>query len=172
MPREGDKADKLRRMGKKVFPSEGTQMEAKATFTAGRHFDVSLGSGYRFDIDASPDQGGEGRGARPMELLLAGLAGCTGMDIVSILEKSRQEMTGFEVVVTGERAKDYPMVFTEIAVEYVIRGRNISEDAVKRAIELSETKYCSASAMLGKTAKITSSYRIEEDARTATRLAR
>ena len=98
-----------------------------------------------------------------MELLLAGVAGCTGMDIVSILEKSRQEMTGFEVVVTGERAKDYPMVFTEIAVEYVIRGRNISEEAVKRAIELSETKYCSASIMMGKTAKITTTYRIEED---------
>lgn len=139
-------------------------MEAKAVFTEGRHFDVSLGSGYRFEIDTAQEQGGTGRGARPMELLLAGMAGCTGMDIVSILEKSRQQMTGFEVIVGGERATEYPMVFTEIRVEYVIRGRDISEDAVKRAIELSETKYCSASIMMGKTAKITSSYRIEEEA--------
>ncbi len=144
-------------------------MKAKATYTGGRHFDVDLSSGYRFEIDTAPEHGGTGKGARPMELLLAGMAGCTGMDIVSILEKSRQEITGFEVAVTGERAKDYPMVFTDIQVEYVIRGQNISEEAVKRAIELSETKYCSASAMLGKTAKITSSYRIVEDLAVVTR---
>lgn len=140
-------------------------MEARATFTGGRHFDVSLQpSEYRFDIDTPPSEGGEGKGARPMELLLAGMAGCTGVDIVSILEKARQEVTGFEVVVSGQRTSEFPMVFTDIQVEYLVRGRNISEDAVKRAIDLSETKYCSASAMLGKTAKITSSYKITEDA--------
>ncbi len=139
-------------------------MKAKVTYTGGRHFDVSLGgSGYRFEIDGAPSQGGTGHGARPMELLLAGMAGCTAFDIVDILEKSRQEITGFEVGVTAERAPDWPKVFTSIQVEYVVRGRNISEDAVKRAIHLSETKYCSASIMLGKTAKITSTYRIEEE---------
>jgi len=139
-------------------------MAVKATHVKGMRFDMTLGSGYRFDIDASPEDGGTGPGARPMELLLAGLAGCTGMDVVSILEKARQELTGFEVVVNGERRKEYPMIYTDIHVEYVIRGRNISEEAVKRAIELSQTKYCSAEAMLEKSAKITSSYRIEDAA--------
>jgi putative redox protein len=98
-----------------------------------------------------------------MELLLAGLAGCTGMDVADIMRKSRQEITGLQVVVDGERAQDYPMVFTHIRVEYVVRGHHISEDAVRRAIQLSEEKYCSASAMLGKTAKIETSYRIVEE---------
>ncbi|MCL4371197.1 MAG: OsmC family protein [Chloroflexi bacterium] len=137
-------------------------MEVKATHVKGMRFTATL-SGYKFDIDASPADGGTGPGARPMELLLAGLAGCTGMDIVSILEKSRQELTGFEVVVSAERRKEYPMIFTDIHVEYVLRGHNLSEDAVKRAIELSETKYCSAEAMMDKVAKITSSYRIIEE---------
>ncbi len=137
-------------------------MEARATHVKGLHFDVTLGRGYRFEIDEAPKHGEPATGAGPMELLLAGLAGCTGMDIVSILDKQRQDITGFEVVVNGERRNEYPMIFTDIHVEYVIRGRNISEDAVKRAIELSETKYCSAEAMLEKSAKITSSYRIEQ----------
>ncbi len=139
-------------------------MEAKATLTGGMHFDVSVGSGYRLEIDASPDQGGEGRGARPMELLLAGLAGCTGLDVISIMRKSRQDVTGFDVVVNGDRAEQDPKVYTHIRVEYIVRGRNLSEDALKRAIQLSEEKYCSASAMLGKTAKIETSYRIVEEA--------
>ncbi len=130
--------------------------------TEGMHFDVSLGSGYRLELDTPPDHGGTGRGARPMELLLAGLAGCTGLDVVDIMRKSRQDVTGFQVLVDGERATEYPMVFNHIRVEYVIQGRNISEAALQRAIKLSEEKYCSASAMLGKTAKIETSYRIEE----------
>ncbi len=138
-------------------------MEAKATLTQGMHFDVSVGSGYHLEIDASPEQGGTGRGARPMELLLAGLAGCTALDVISILRKSRQEVTGFEVVVNGDRAEQDPKVYTHIRVEYVVRGHHISEDALQRAIRLSEEKYCSASAMLGKTAKIGTSYRIIEE---------
>ncbi len=137
-------------------------MEAKANLTEGMHFDVSLGSGYHLELDTPPDHGGTGRGGRPMELLLAGLAGCTGLDVVDIMRKSRQDINGLQVLVNGERATDYPMVFTHIRVEYVVRGRNISEDALQRAIKLSEEKYCSASAMLGKTAKIETSYRIEE----------
>lgn len=138
-------------------------MWAKVTHVKGEHFDVDLGTGYRFKIDHPQNGAGPAAGASPMELLLAGLAGCTGMDIVSILEKSRQDLTGFEVMVTGERRDEYPMIFTEMHVEYLIRGHNVSEDAVKRAIELSETKYCSAEAMLEKSANITSSYRIVEE---------
>jgi putative redox protein len=98
----------------------------------------------------------------PMELLLLGLAGCTGYDIVAILEKKRLDLKNFQVKVRGMRAEDYPMVYTDIEVEYLFWGSGISEKAVEQAIELSETKYCSASVMLGKTANITSSYQIFE----------
>jgi len=96
----------------------------------------------------------------PMELLLMGLAGCTGYDVVGILEKKRQFLQRFKVVVRGKRADDYPMVYTDIEVKYLLWGDNLSEKAVGQAIKLSEEKYCSASVMLGKTAKIISSFQI------------
>ena len=103
----------------------------------------------------------------PMELLLLGMAGCTGYDVVAILEKKRQPLKNLRVKVRGKRADDYPMVYTDIEIEYSFWGSKISKKAVEQAIELSETKYCSASVMLGKTAKITSNYKIfdaeEED---------
>ncbi len=100
----------------------------------------------------------------PMELLLLGLAGCTGYDVVSILEKMRQHPEAFKVIVRGVRADDYPMVYTEIEVEYHLWGSSLTEKAVRQAIELSEEKYCSASVMLGKVAEIRSSYKIYESA--------
>lgn len=139
-------------------------MGVRVTHTEGLHFKATTSAGYSFEIDKTPEAGEPARGAGPMELLLLGLAGCTGMDIVSILEKSRQQVTGLEVAVDGVRAKDYPMVWTHIKVHYLIKGHEVSEEAVKRAIELSETKYCSALAMLRETAKVESSYRIEEAA--------
>ena len=96
----------------------------------------------------------------PMELLLMGLAGCTGIDVVNILEKKRQPLENFRVKVRGKRAEDYPMVYTEIEVEYLLWGVGLNPKAVEQAIQLSEEKYCSASIMLGKTAKIRSSYQI------------
>ncbi len=103
----------------------------------------------------------------PMELLLMGMAGCTVYDIISIMEKKRQPLKNLQVKVRGKRANDYPMVYTDIELEYLFWGQKLSKKAVEQAIELSETKYCSASVMLGKTAKITSSYKIfdteEED---------
>jgi putative redox protein len=98
----------------------------------------------------------------PMELLLLGLAGCTAYDVVSILQKKRQPLKDFKVKVRGRRADDYPMVYTEIEVEYLFWGDGLNEKAVEQAIDLSENKYCSASVMLGKTARITSSYKIFE----------
>jgi putative redox protein len=98
----------------------------------------------------------------PMELLLLGLAGCTGYDVVSILAKKRQNLEKFQVKVRGLRADDYPMVYTDIEIEYLLWGEGLTEKAVAQAIELSEDKYCSASAMLGQTAKITSSFQIFE----------
>jgi putative redox protein len=99
-------------------------------------------------------------GISPMEMLLLGAAGCTGMDIVSILEKKRQAPEKFEVRVRGKRAEDYPMIFTDIEITYLLWGDTISPKAVEDAIRLSEEKYCSASIMLRATAKISSSYQI------------
>ena len=96
----------------------------------------------------------------PMEMLLMGMAGCTGMDVVHILNRMREELTDLSIRVKAKRAESHPMVFTEIEVEITLTGRNLSETAVQRAIELSEEKYCSASIMLGKTAKITTNYEI------------
>ena len=99
-------------------------------------------------------------GVSPMELLLVGLAGCTGVDIVDILEKKRQPMTAFKVNVRGKRSEDHPKIYKEIEVTYLIWGEGIDPKAVERAIQLSEEKYCSVSAMLRSVAHIKSSYQI------------
>lgn len=129
-------------------------MDAKATWKHGLSFEGWATSGFTVNLGAAPEVGGENDGFRPMELLLVGLAGCTAMDVISILEKKRQQVTGFEVRAHAERANEHPKVFTEITLEYVVTGHNIDPEAVKRAVELSENKYCSAQAMLGKTANI------------------
>lgn len=99
-------------------------------------------------------------GIGPMELLLLGVAGCTGMDIVSILQKKRLDLQEFQVKVRGKRAETYPKVYTEIHVTYLLWGKDLPQNAVEQAIQLSEEKYCSASIMLRNTAKMESSYRI------------
>jgi len=99
---------------------------------------------------------------RPMQLLLTGLAGCTAMDIVSILKKKRLELDKFQVEVRGKRAEEHPRVFTEIEVKYLLWGNRLDDRSVEQAIQLSEEKYCSAQAMLGAVARITSSYQIFE----------
>ncbi|MBN1178685.1 MAG: OsmC family protein [Anaerolineae bacterium] len=101
-------------------------------------------------------------GPSPMEYLLLGLAGCTGMDVVSILQKKRQPFTNLEVRVTAERADEHPRVYTKVHMTFVVTGKDVKPEAVERAIELSETKYCSASAMFAKTAEMSTSYEIVE----------
>lgn len=98
-----------------------------------------------------------------MELLLIGLGSCTAMDVVSILRKKRQSFTGVDVEITAERAENHPMIYTEIHLQYVVTGKGVEAAAVERAIELSQTKYCGASAMLGQAASISTSFRIVED---------
>ncbi|MBI4787590.1 MAG: OsmC family protein [Chloroflexi bacterium] len=133
---------------------------AAVRWVEGLEFEAITGSEHRLTLDANVKAGGQNHGPSPMELLLVGLAGCTGMDIVDVLKKKRQEVTGLEVRVEGTRAETYPMVYTDIQVTYVVRGKNVSQKAVEDAIQLSETKYCSASAMLGKAARITSRYEV------------
>jgi putative redox protein len=133
--------------------------EAKVTWVEDRRFVGQSSSGHAVIVDASEEK----LGPAPMELVLIGMAGCTAYDVAAILEKKRQAVTGLTVSARGERAADPPRVYTEIEVEYVVRGRGIRRKAVEDAIRLSEERYCSASVMLGKTAHITSSYRIEEE---------
>lgn len=140
----------------------GEVMTVNTTLTAGMAFSATTGSQHTVALDAAEHAGGQNQGARPMELLLVGLAGCTGMDVLSILRKKRQEVTGYEVRVRGERAETDPKVFTSITVEHVVTGHAISPEAVSRAIELSETIYCGAGAMLGKTAALKHTFRIVE----------
>ncbi len=141
-------------------------MTAQATLEGGMCFTAESGFGHRVTLDADGDGGGQNEGFRPMEMLLVGLAGCTGMDVISILRKKRQEVTGYEVHVTGVRAEEHPMVFVEITVEHIVTGHRIQSEAVARAIKLSSESYCGAGAMLGKVAHLTHTYRIVEAAET------
>jgi putative redox protein len=134
-------------------------MEAKVTWVEDRRFVGQASSGHAIVLDGSTDK----LGPSPMELLLIGMAGCTAYDVASILEKKRQTVSSLEVSARAERAEEPPRVFTRIEVEYVVRGRGIKPKAVEDAIHLSEEKYCSASIMLGQTAQISTSYRIENE---------
>ena len=130
------------------------KMIARVRLETGMCFDAEAGSGHHVTLDAAEHGGGQNAGFRPMELLLVGLAGCTAMDVISILRKKRQQVTAYEVHVEGIRAEEHPMVFVEITVEHVISGHHVQPEAVARAIQLSEGRYCGAGAMLGKVAKL------------------
>lgn len=119
-------------------------------------------SGHAVVMDGPPEHGGRNIGVRPMEMLLLGMGGCTSFDVISILKKSRQEVVDCEVELEAERAETEPKVFTQIHVHFIISGKDLSEKHVKRAVELSAEKYCSASIMLGKMAKISHDYEIRE----------
>ncbi len=143
-------------------------MTASARLVREMQFEASAGSGHFVTLDASEANGGANLGFQPMELLAMGLAGCTAMDVIAILRKKRQVVTDYEVRVQAIRAEQHPMVFTEIAVEHRVTGEHVDPEAVRRAIELAETRYCSAGAMLGKIAKITHTFHIfESDVSTA-----
>jgi len=137
--------------------------KAVVKYSGGMQFIGSADSGHAVVMDAGPDSGGENTGSRPMELLLMGIGGCSGMDIISILKKKKQDITGLEAHVNGTMAEDYPHKYTEISIVYIVKGRNISEDAVKRAVNLSMDKYCSVKATLEGVAKISFSYKIVGD---------
>jgi putative redox protein len=139
-------------------------LEAKVTLIDGMNFRADSGTGYTLALDAADEAGGRQLGARPMELLIMGLGGCTGMDVISILRKMQQDVVSYEVSVRGERIEEHPKVFADIVVEHRVRGRNVTADRVRRAVELSATKYCPASAMLSKAASVTHNYIIIDEA--------
>jgi putative redox protein len=128
--------------------------------TEGMSFVAETGSGHAFVMDGAPEGGGRNLGPRPMETVLAGAGGCTAYDVVVILKKSKQLVTGCDVQLQAERAESDPKVFTSIRMHFVVRGRDLKASVVESAIKLSHGKYCSASAMLGKTAAITWDYEI------------
>ena len=125
-------------------------------------FLAQTGSGHALVMDGAPEAGGRNLAPRPMETVLAGTGGCTAFDVVLILKRSRQEVSGCEVSLTAERADTDPKVFTKIHFHFRITGRNLKNDVVERAIKLSAEKYCSASIMLAKTAQITHDWEILE----------
>jgi len=137
-------------------------MKATIKWTGGVSFTGSADSGHAVIMDGSPEHGGQNQGARPMELVLIGMGGCTSFDVVQILRKSRQEITDCVARIEAERAETDPKVFTHIHIHFVVSGRNLDAKKVQHAIELSATKYCSASIMLAKTAKITHDFEIVE----------
>jgi putative redox protein len=123
-------------------------MKASVLWMKDGQFIAKSDSGHTLIIDGPPDHGGKNLGARPMEMVLMGLGGCTSIDVIDILKKSRQDVTDCVTQLTAERATTIPAVFTSIHIHFVVTGRNLKPKQVERAIELSATKYCSATLML------------------------
>lgn len=135
---------------------------ASVTLAEGMHFVGAIDS-FRMDLDAEEYIGGVGAGPQPHRLLLLALVGCTAMDVISILRKKRQQVSGLNVEVHGRRADQHPKVYTQIEVLYRVRGNHVDPQAVARSIELSKTRYCPVMATLGKVAQVTTRYEIEEE---------
>ncbi|MCK4801558.1 MAG: OsmC family protein [Anaerolineales bacterium] len=137
-------------------------MKAEVQWKSRLSFTGTADSGFEVDLGSYPEVGGDNDGFRPMELMSLSLAGCTAMDVISILGKKRQEILDFQVKVLAERTDKHPKVFTKAVIEYHVAGNGISESALRRAIELSADPYCPAQAMLGKIIPIGLKYSIYE----------
>lgn len=137
-------------------------VQAKVKWVDGLQFVGESQTKHAIVMDADPEVGGADTGMRPMELLLIGLGGCSGMDVASILQKKRQQIADIEINVKGNKAETYPKKYTDIEIEFIVKGKGVSEEAVKKAVEASMEKYCSVKATLEGTAKITWSYKIEQ----------
>ena len=138
-------------------------MEAKVNWRGGLGFNGTADTGFTISCGADMSVGGANDGFRPMELLAIGLAGCTGMDVISILQKKRQDVTAFEVQAHMDRQESHPKVFNRAVLEYLVTGHGVEEAALRRAIELSATQYCPAQAMFGRIMPIELKYSIFED---------
>lgn len=142
-------------------------MKARVKWVEGMAFMAEADSGHAIVLDGAPDIGGRNLGPRPMEMVLMGAGGCTSIDVVMILQKSRQDVTDCQVELTAERATEHPKVFTRIHFHFIVTGRNLKPETVERAIKLSAEKYCSATIILAKTAEVTHDFEIVELAQTA-----
>ena len=138
-------------------------MKATVNWQNNMTFIGKSASGFPVQMDADSSFGGTDNGVRPMEMIALGLASCIAMDVLSILQKKRQQMTQFEVKVDAPRSAEYPKVFTSAVITYVVTGRNVDETAVLRSIELTATKYCPAQIMLGQAFPMELHYEIYED---------
>jgi putative redox protein len=139
-------------------------MKARVQWLDGRAFVGESGSGHAVVMDGAPESGGRNIGVRPMEMLLLGLGGCTAFDVVMILERMREKVTALDIALEAERATEDPKVFTHVKLIYKLKGHKLKPANVERAVNLSAEKYCSASIMFGKTAKIEHAWEIEEEA--------
>ena len=138
-------------------------MQATIRWEGEAKFRATAASGHDILMDGPPDIGGVNAGPRPMELLLMGVGGCSSVDVVYILKKARQDVTGCVAELTAERAPEPPQVFTKLHLHFVVSGRGLKDNQVKRAVELSAEKYCSASIMLSRSgAEVTHSYEVRE----------
>lgn len=135
-------------------------LEANVRWVQKMQFVATAGSSHAIVLDTTADHGGANTGTKPMELVLVALAGCTGMDVVALLRKMRVNFTGLELNIRAERAADHPMVYTRIDLEYLVTGPNLEEEKIRRAIELSQEKYCSVSAMLRKACPVNYTWRL------------
>jgi putative redox protein len=138
-------------------------MDAKVIWSSDLTFTGTAQTGFELPLGAHPDVGGANDGFRPMELLAIGVAGCTAMDVISILKTMRQSISAFSVEVHAERAEEHPKVFTSMKIHYLITGKDVNEERVQRAIELSETKYCPAQAMFKGVVPIELTYEITSE---------
>jgi putative redox protein len=155
------RTDRPRRLGMQTDDRAQQVESASVNLESGMHFVGDIG-GFRVDTEADESFGGAGGGPQPLRFLLFGIAGCTAMDVISILRKKRQRVSGLEVEVLGSRVDEHPKVYEAIEVIYRVRGKGVDPKAVERAIELSGTRYCPAIAKVGKAARIDSRYEIEE----------
>jgi len=135
-------------------------METQLKWAGNAAFIGTASSGHAVVMDGPAEGGGRNLGPRPMEMLILGMGACSTYDVVSILKKSRQEITDCEIKITSQRADSDPKVFTDIQLHFIVSGKDLKEKQVERAIKLSAEKYCSASIMLGKTANITHDFEI------------
>ncbi|MBN1304090.1 MAG: OsmC family protein [Anaerolineales bacterium] len=138
-------------------------MQAKVIWKGDMGFVGQADTGFTVDLDAAAAVGGHDGGFRPMELMAISLAGCTAMDVISILKKKRQTITGFDVRVDADQAGEHPHAFTSAAITYAVVGHEVQEDAVRRAMELSAVRYCPAQSMLSQVMPIVLNYEIYED---------
>lgn len=138
-------------------------MKAKIKWVEDVMFMGQSGSGHAVVMDGPPELGGKNMGIRPMEMMLMGLGGCTAFDVMLILKRSRQAVTDCVAELSADRAETDPKVFTKIHIHFIVTGKDLKEKMVQRAVELSATKYCSASIMLAQTVEITHDYELIED---------